>query len=46
VTTAIPSVLDAKRARRRSSAIGMWVFGAALVVGVAYAASHLISDLS
>jgi PiT family inorganic phosphate transporter len=46
VTTAIPSVLDAKLARSRSSAIGMWVFGAALVVGVAYAASHLISDLS
>src|SRR5579863_7112402 len=46
MATAVPSALDVKLSRSRSSAIGMWVFGAALVVGVAYAASHLISDLS
>ena len=46
MATAVPSVLDAKLGKSRSAAIGMWVFGAALVVGVAYVASHLASDLA
>jgi PiT family inorganic phosphate transporter len=46
MATALPSVLDAKMAKSRAGAVGMWVFAAALVVGVAYAAFHLVSDLS
>jgi PiT family inorganic phosphate transporter len=46
MATAVPSVLDAKLARSRPSAIGMWVFAGALVVGIGYVASHLIADLA
>jgi PiT family inorganic phosphate transporter len=43
---AAQSLLDAKLAKSRAGAVGMWVFGVALVVGVVYAAFHLASDLS
>ena len=46
MATAAPSILDAKLGKARPGALGMWVFGAALLVGVVYAASHLASDLS
>jgi PiT family inorganic phosphate transporter len=39
------SVLDAKMSRSPGR-VGMLVFGAALIAGVVYAGSHLISDLS
>jgi len=41
-----PSLLDAKLGKARGGKIGMGVFGVALAAGVAYAASHLASDLS
>ncbi len=42
------SVLDAKIASRPSKAgkIGVWIFGAALVVGFVYAGMHLVGDLA
>ncbi len=46
MVTAAPSVLDAKLKDSKSGKIGVWVFGAALVVGLGYAASHLAADLS
>lgn len=42
---ATSAVLDAKL-RRSPGKIGMFVFGAVLVVGFAYAGSHLLGDLS
>ena len=41
-----PSMLDAKLAQSRAGKIGVWIFAVALVAGIAYAASHLLSDLS
>jgi PiT family inorganic phosphate transporter len=43
---AAPSMLDTKLADSKAGKIGMWVFAVALVIGIAYAATHLISDLS
>jgi PiT family inorganic phosphate transporter len=46
MATAPPSLLEAKMAKSRSASVGMLVFGAALVVGIVYVATHLMSDLS
>jgi inorganic phosphate transporter, PiT family len=47
MVTAAPSVLDAKLAAKSPAArVGVWVFAVALVVGVAYAGSRLLADLS
>jgi inorganic phosphate transporter, PiT family len=45
MATASSSVLDAKLSRSPGK-IGMLIFGAILAVGIAYAGSHLLSDLS
>jgi len=45
MASAAPTVLDAKLSRSPGK-IGMLVFGAILIVGVIYAGSHLIGDLS
>jgi len=41
-----PSRLEERLAKGKGSRTGMLVFGCALVAGVAYAGSHLVSDLS
>ncbi len=45
MATASSSVLDAKLSRSPGK-IGMLIFGAILAVGIAYAGSHLLTDLS
>ena len=45
MATASSTVLDAKLARSPGK-IGMIVFGIVLVIGFAYAGSHLLGDLS
>ncbi len=40
------SALDAKLANSKAGKIGGWVFVVALVIGLVYAGSHLLSDLS
>src|SRR3984885_4153324 len=45
MSTAAPSVLDSKL-QKSPGKLGMAIFGAVLLVGVSYAAVHLVSDLS
>src|SRR6202050_3982663 len=46
MATATPSVLDQKLSNSSPGKIGMLIFGVVLVIGVAYAGSSLLHDLS